>query len=222
MIGDVGLALLIPFALFAASRDGQLRFVHILAALVFAAYIALRAVVLVVGGRDRERARRIATWPARTFAKLRRREYDDIDIDHSTVDEIVDAVQVVRGRLGATLPGLAFAVAMQLFGVGMLLCVLEALGVHESLTVPFVGFVISMLFQIVGIFPGGLGFVEVSLGAVLIAYGVDGATASTAVVLYRLLQLWFPIAIGAVCGRLLKRGALATTAAAPLSADSSR
>ncbi len=111
---------------------------------------------------------------------------------------------------------------MQLFGVGMLLCVLEALGVHKSLTVPFVGFVIAMLFQIVGIFPGGLGFVEVSLGAVLIAYGVDGATASTAVVLYRLLQLWFPIAIGAVCGRLLKRGAPASTASAPLRADSSR
>src|SRR3954451_9838592 len=171
MIGDVGLALLIPFALWAASNDGQLRFIHILAALVFGAYIALRAAVLIVGGRDRERARRIATWPARKFAKLRRREYDDTDIDHTTVDEIVDAVQVVRGRLGATLPGLAFAVLMQLFGVGMLLCVLEALGVHKSLTVPFVGFVISMLFQTVGIFPGGLGFVEGSLGAGVIAFG---------------------------------------------------
>jgi uncharacterized protein (TIRG00374 family) len=221
MIGDVGLALLIPFALIAASGDGQLRFVHILAALVFGAYIALRAAVLIVGGRDRERARRLATWPGRTWAKLRRRAYDDSDIDHSTVDDIVDAVQVVRGRLGATLPGLVCAVVMQLFGVGMLLCVLQALGVHKSLTVPFVGFVISMLFQIVGIFPGGLGFVEVSLGAVLIAYGINGATASTAVVLYRLLQLWFPIAIGAICGRLLKRGVPARVAS-PLPADSSR
>src|SRR4051812_5584708 len=80
MIGDVALALLIPFALFAASNDGQLRFIHILAALVFGAYIALRAAVLVVGARDRERARRIAIWPGRTWAKLRRREYDDRDI----------------------------------------------------------------------------------------------------------------------------------------------
>jgi len=59
-----------------------------------------------------------------------------------------------------------------------------------------VAYSVAGLFGIVGFLPGGLGFVEVSLSAVLIGFGASGVTAAATVMLYRLFELWLPVVIG--------------------------
>ena len=57
--------------------------------------------------------------------------------------------------------------------------------------------------------PGGLGAVEAALAAGLTAAGLDGTTAVSAVLLFRLVTYWLPVAPGWVAFRFLQsRGAL--------------
>ena len=53
--------------------------------------------------------------------------------------------------------------------------------------------------------PGGLGFVEVGLGATLGLAGVGAAEATTAVLAYRLVSFWLPIPAGAIAGTVFRR-----------------
>jgi uncharacterized membrane protein YbhN (UPF0104 family) len=57
--------------------------------------------------------------------------------------------------------------------------------------------------------PGGIGAIEAALTAGLTAAGLDGGTALSAVLLYRIATFWIPIPCGFVCQNLLtKRGLL--------------
>jgi len=67
-----------------------------------------------------------------------------------------------------------------------------------------VAYSVSGLFGIVGFVPGGIGFVEVSLSAVLIGFGTSGATAAAIVVLYRLFEWWLPVALGGALAHRLR------------------
>ncbi len=53
---------------------------------------------------------------------------------------------------------------------------------------------------IIPLTPGGLGFVEAGLTAVLVLAGVPAAVAISATLLYRLVSFWLPIPIGLVAG----------------------
>jgi len=44
--------------------------------------------------------------------------------------------------------------------------------------------------------PGGLGGIEAAMSAGLVAVGVDGGTAVSSVLLYRLATYWLPIPFG--------------------------
>lgn len=71
-------------------------------------------------------------------------------------------------------------------------------------SVALVAYSTSVVFFIVGVLPGGLGFVEASLGVILAGYGLATPMAAAAVVLYRLLELWLPLTVGAVAARRLR------------------
>jgi len=80
-----------------------------------------------------------------------------------------------------------------------LLCLalsIRAAGVH----IPWWGIILAWAAGAGGaslnLTPGGLGVVEAALTAALVALGVPGAAALTAVLLYRIISFWLAIAIG--------------------------
>ena len=81
-----------------------------------------------------------------------------------------------------SLPAAAHALAVEAIGVVELWAVIAAVGGGHSLLLALVAYAVSSMFAIVGVLPSGLGFVEVSLGAVLISYGLPARTAVAAVV----------------------------------------
>jgi uncharacterized membrane protein YbhN (UPF0104 family) len=91
---------------------------------------------------------------------------------------------------------LGLAILNWVFDCAVLVCSLLALHVH----VPWRGiFVIYGITQVAATFPitpGGLGVVEGSLAALLVAYGVHPQGAVATVVLYRIVSFWGVVPIG--------------------------
>ncbi len=90
--------------------------------------------------------------------------------------------------LGALLLDLSF--------VGALVCATRAFGATQPVAaiavVYFAGAIIGSAVPT----PGGLGGIEAAMSAGLIAIGVDGGTAVSSVLLYRLATYWLPIPLG--------------------------
>lgn len=99
------------------------------------------------------------------------------------------------------LAGLAVFVADGRLGVVMLWAALAAVGGGDRPVLALVAYAITTLFGIVGVSPGGLGFVEVGAVAVLVSVGI----AAAAVVVFRVLQFWLPVAVGVVVSWWLRR-----------------
>jgi uncharacterized protein (TIRG00374 family) len=130
-----------------------------------------------------------------------------VERDTVAADDLFDALALVRARPAASGPALAHALLVEVLGVAMLWSVMEAVGLRFGVAVPFVAYAVSVLFTIVGVLPGGLGFVEVSLGAVLVSFGASAGAAAAVVVLYRVLELWLPALVGAAAVAHLRREA---------------
>jgi uncharacterized protein (TIRG00374 family) len=76
--------------------------------------------------------------------------------------------------------------------------VLERLGADMAMTHAMFIFAFSMIVGGVSMLPGGVGGAEASMFGLLIAAGVDEATAIAATALSRLTGLWFAVALGFV------------------------
>jgi len=207
VLAEVAFAFALAAAIVVLVLGGQLTVAEAVAAVVFGVYLIGRVALFVLTFGDRERLQRLVAWPRRQWHRLRRRP------DHAkrptvrsqAADEIADAVALLRARPGAAIPAFAHALALEVIGVLMLAAVLRAVGAPASPTVALVGYAVSVLFAIVGVLPSGLGFVEVSLTAVLVAYGAPVATAAAAVALYRVCELWLPAMAGVLVARRLRR-----------------
>jgi len=90
-------------------------------------------------------------------------------------------------------------------GAGILWASLAAVHVHVGPLAVFAAFVASVLFSFVGFVPGGLGLVELSMVRVLTSFGAPKVPAVAAVVIYRLLDLWLPVLVGAFTARHVRR-----------------
>jgi hypothetical protein len=66
-------------------------------------------------------------------------------------------------------------------------------------------YVVAALLGMVPVTPGGLGFVEVGLAAMLGLAGVGAAEATLATLAYRLVSFWLPIPIGGLALLLARR-----------------
>lgn len=98
---------------------------------------------------------------------------------------------------------------MDLVHVVWLWAALHAVGASAGLDVALVAYGIATLFGIIGFLPAGLGFLEVGMAAALASYSTPVAQATAAVVLFRLAELWLPLAVGAIAARSLPRAAAA-------------
>lgn len=200
---EVAFTVTLLAALVFVAADGTLTRTELLASLVFLAYAAVRLGLLVVAGRSRAQLRRLWSLPARVGARLRRRPAPAPDT--TTADELCDAVVLAVRHPRQVVGPLLAGVAVDLLGVGMLWACLAAVTGRSRLSTAFVAYGVSSLFGIVGFLPGGVGFVEVGAIALLTGAGVTGPAATAATLLYRVCDLYLPVALGGVSGLWLRR-----------------
>ena len=97
---------------------------------------------------------------------------------------------------GACCPFYAWAVALEVAGIGIAVTATAAVGLPVNLGHTVVLYGTAVLFGIVGFLPGGLGFVELTTVGLLVSYGTPAPRAAAAIVLYRGLELWLPALVG--------------------------
>jgi uncharacterized protein (TIRG00374 family) len=83
-----------------------------------------------------------------------------------------------------------------LFDYGSLLAALAAVGSHPRAALVLLAFCAAQLLSQIPVTPGGLGFVEAGLTAMLTLAGVAAGDAVLATFAYRLVSYWLPLPVG--------------------------
>ena len=118
-----------------------------------------------------------------------------------TADSMADLLTAQRARVAAAFQGrwwlaVFLAAANRMFDYAALVAALAAFGVHARPSEVLLAYVVAQALAIVPITPGGLGFVESGLTALLVVIGVPVDVSVIATLLYRLVSFWLPIPIG--------------------------
>lgn len=100
---------------------------------------------------------------------------------------------------------LAAAVTNWMLDYLVLVLALFAVGAEPRVSLVLLAFAGSAVLGMIPVTPGGLGFVEVGLVAMLTLAGIPGPDATLATLAYRLFQFWLPIPAGAVAYVVFKR-----------------
>jgi uncharacterized protein (TIRG00374 family) len=94
----------------------------------------------------------------------------------------------------------------------------RAVGSAPALTIVWMAYLIGQLGNWLPI-PGGIGGVELGLIGILVLYGLPAVTATAAVLLYRVIELWIPAILGILAfiqlRKLLRREAEAVDLCQP-------
>src|SRR6185436_13576539 len=139
---------------------------------------------------------------------LRRRAEPLRELPHRLIRERDRIVGVVGPRWKRAL---VQAVGRWAFDYATLLAALAAVGSHARPSLVLLAFCGAQLLTQIPITPGGLGFVEAGLTAMLALAGVSASDAVLATFAYRLFSYWLPLPIGLVgylvgVGRATKPG----------------
>ncbi|MFN8557135.1 MAG: lysylphosphatidylglycerol synthase transmembrane domain-containing protein [Dehalococcoidia bacterium] len=188
--------------------DGALAGPELVAGAVYGLYLVGHTAVLITAARSRTALRFLHALPARLARRARAlagRPGPAAPLSHTAADELHDAVTVLVRRPRAMLAPGFHALLLEAIGVAMLWLVLRAFSVNTGPGLPLVGYSFVVLFTIVSLLPAGVGTAEVSLGVVLIAFGVSGATAAVVVAAFRLCEIWIPFALGGWAAQSLAR-----------------
>ena len=115
---------------------------------------------------------------------------------------VADGLLAQRDRIAAAFHGrwwrAVFAMAAsRMFDYASLVAALVAFGAHARPAEVLLAFVVAQAFAIIPITPGGVGFVDVGLTAMLVLIGIPADTAVIGTLLYRLFSFWLPIPLGA-------------------------
>ena len=210
LLGHVAFALFLGAGLVVVASGGTLTTPELVAGAIFGVYLAAQGALFVAALRSRTAIRRMYSLPSHVRDVVQRlfgRPTGTRSSDHGAADELFESMRaLIRQPRRALLPGI-HALLVEALGVLTVWVVLLAFGVHTSIVIPLVAYGLSVLFSIVGVLPAGLGFAEVSMGAVLISSGIPGGVAAVVVATYRLFEVWLPFAVGAVAAQSLAREA---------------
>jgi hypothetical protein len=125
---------------------------------------------------------------------------------HPTAQGFLDQRNEVVSSLGSRWwKALLAAVANWTLDYMVLLVALIAVGSSPRPSLVLVAFAGSAVLGMIPLTPGGLGFVEVGLTAMLVAAGIPGPDATLATLAYRLFQFWLPIPAGAIAYFFFRR-----------------
>jgi uncharacterized protein (TIRG00374 family) len=158
---------------------------------VFAVAVALGAVLLTTD--------RLLAWIGRTAQRLRNR----LRRHAEPMEGLPSRLLHERDRILATLgprwkEALGIAVGRWLFDYMTLLAALAAIGAHPRAGLVLLAFCGAQVLAQIPVTPGGLGFVEAGLTAMLALAGVAAGDAVLATFAYRLFSYWLPLPLGLV------------------------
>ena len=120
-----------------------------------------------------------------------------------TPTQVADQLLAQRARVRAVFSGrwmraVFAAAANRMLDYAALVAALIAFGANARPSEVLLAYVVAQALQMVPLTPGGLGFVESGLTALLVVIGVSPDTAVAGTLLYRLVQFWLPIPVGAL------------------------
>ena len=110
----------------------------------------------------------------------------------ATADGIDEALHQLRQRHPLLLVGL---VGFLVFDMLTFSASFRAVGASPELALIWMAYLIGQLGNWLPV-PGGIGGVELGLVGVLVLYGLPAITATAAVLLYRVIELWIPAVLG--------------------------
>jgi uncharacterized protein (TIRG00374 family) len=113
-----------------------------------------------------------------------------------------EAVRILRSRNALVLVG---SIGYWAWDNAVLWAAFHAFGYSPPLTVILMGYLIGQLGGLLPL-PGGLGGIDGGLIGTLIVYGTPAAVTAAAVLLYRVILFWLPLAAGAAAFISLRRG----------------
>ncbi len=116
---------------------------------------------------------------------------------------VAEKVTEHRDTVAAAVSGhwiraLGFAAANRMLDYASLVASLYAVGAHARPSMVLLAYVLALGLALVPVTPGGLGFVEAGLTAILVLAGVPTNEAVLGTLLYRLFSFWLPIPVGAM------------------------
>jgi uncharacterized protein (TIRG00374 family) len=120
-----------------------------------------------------------------------------------TPARVANLLLAQRARVRAVFSGrwmraIFAAAANRMFDYAALVAALTAFDAHARPAEVLLAYVVAQALTMVPITPGGLGFVESGLTALLVVIGVSADTAVVGTLLYRLVSYWLPIPVGAL------------------------
>jgi len=122
-----------------------------------------------------------------------------------TADGLVRQRDLMVEGLGARWKkALAAAVGNWLLDYMALVAALMAVGVQPRFSVVLLAYGAAAVLGMIPITPGGLGFVEAGLTAMLVLAGVPSADALLATLAYRIVSYWLPLPAGVVAHFLFR------------------
>jgi len=200
VMADLALGLTLVAGIAVTSATGRLSGAVAIAAAVFTVYVAGRLALIAYGARSPANVERLLAVPHRVLARF--------DVGHhsgptfgAVTDEAFEAISSLRRRPRAAVPTLGWALGLQLLGAAQLAAVLSSVDGAGGADVALAGYSLGLLFGIVGLLPSGAGSTDLSLGVVLVSFGSTVGQAAAAVALYRLVELWLPVTLGALASR---------------------
>jgi uncharacterized protein (TIRG00374 family) len=112
----------------------------------------------------------------------------------------------IRTRMGSRwIEAVGAAVGRWGFEYLVLLLALYAIDARPNPWSVLLAFVAASVLSMIPITPGGLGFVEAGLTALLVSAGIGADAAVAATLLFRLVSFWIPLPIGAAAGWWFRR-----------------
>ena len=114
-----------------------------------------------------------------------------------SVEGIIRQRDLMVSSLGARWrSALLAAVGNWLLDYFALVCALKACGVDPRMSLVLLAYAVAAVLGMIPITPGGVGFVEAGLTAMLVLSGVPGEQALLATLAYRIASYWLPLPAG--------------------------
>jgi len=159
--------------------------------ILFVVLSALGTVLLAMDGPLR--------WVGRTVQRVRNRLRRGAEPLRELPERLVRERDRILGVLGPHWKrALIAAIARWAFDYATLLAALAAVGDHARPGLVLLAFCAAQVLAQIPITPGGLGFVEAGLTAMLTLAGVGAGAAVLATFAYRLVSYWLPLPVGLV------------------------
>jgi uncharacterized protein (TIRG00374 family) len=158
---------------------------------VFVALFALGTVLIAYDG--------VLSWVGRAIQNVRNRLRRGAEPLRRLPDRLLRERDRILGTLGPHWKrALAAASGRWAFDYATLLAALAAVGSQPRPSLVLLAFCAAQILAQIPITPGGLGFVEAGLTAMLTLAGVSAGAAVLATFAYRLFSYWLPLPVGLV------------------------